>query len=690
MEKKRSREFYFHGSKKQVFYNIFTDNGFLQILFLVCMILASILILFGGSLLLPAPCYPDRLYSVTRSFFDTSYAWNGCSAFFPIVGLLGDVLFGGLLISVLTSIIINIVNRTRQGEVEYHLKNHIVVIGYDNITPSLVEGLLRNGKYCNSAILLYSCQPIDNIRDNVLSKCNKKDKKKIVFMHSTQTSFDDLRKLHTIDCKEIFVVGDRQEDGHDSENMRIVRMLLKIHDELSTTEKKKINVWFENESSFAAMQLTDIADTKAHPEMEESRTFRDYFYFIPRNFYSGWAKKLLVQSYYQKNEHILRYPELDHGGIKLNSNKHVHLIVVGMNRMGIALAKEAAHLMHFPNFLQNSENRTIITFIDDNADQEMNFFKGRHPGYFEIAPTLFANVTDGSDVLIKEIAESGTSKIGSDFLDVRFQFIKGRIESSSIREWLAEQASDKSQYVSIAICLENPADSIGAALYLPETVYFNDRKDGDEINIFVRQQSSSSFVEFLQQTTELGQNKKYAHIYPFGMYDNCINPDLSENIDACSLNYVYDYYYKHDKTLPSQLPSLCELTEALLAKPISHIWSNIYLANSLEFKLRSFDMKRDDERTLEISDNDRLAMAIVEHNRWNMEKLLVGYRAPHVDEYEKMKLDSKYLKAMKEGQHVHYDIRPFDELSKSSKQNDRNIVDSLPMIIKFSNHEQAN
>ena len=55
-------------------------------------------------------------------------------------------------------------------------------------------------------------------------------------------------------------------------------------------------------------------------------------------------------------------------------------------------------------------------------------------------------------------------------------------------------------------------------------------------------------------------------------------------------------------------------------------------------------------------------MAIVEHNRWNVEKLLMGYRKPkqEEDKYEHPEFVSK-LKKNKD-LFIHHDIRPFGQL----------------------------
>ena len=63
--------------------------------------------------------------------------------------------------------------------------------------------------------------------------------------------------------------------------------------------------------------------------------------------------------------HIL-YPPLDRDGIRAQSDRYVHLIVVGMSRMGVAMGVTAAHIDHNPNFVTQCF-RTRITFIDPDA-----------------------------------------------------------------------------------------------------------------------------------------------------------------------------------------------------------------------------------------------------------------------------------------------------------------------------------
>ena len=56
--------------------------------------------------------------------------------------------------------------------------------------------------------------------------------------------------------------------------------------------------------------------------------------------------------------------------------------------MGIALAIEAAHIAHFPNF-KTHRKKTRITFIDREARREMDFFMGRYRHLFDLSEARF-------------------------------------------------------------------------------------------------------------------------------------------------------------------------------------------------------------------------------------------------------------------------------------------------------------
>lgn len=91
------------------------------------------------------------------------------------------------------------------------------------------------------------------------------------------------------------------------------------------------------------------------------------FHFSATNFHENWAQRVLVSGCCNCNGRHILYPPLDRDGIRAQSDRYVHLIVVGMSRMGVAMGVTAAHIAHYPNFVTQGI-RTRITFIDPGAN----------------------------------------------------------------------------------------------------------------------------------------------------------------------------------------------------------------------------------------------------------------------------------------------------------------------------------
>lgn len=656
-----------------------------QILFFTLVNLVVFLLCIGAYLCLKTPDSELGIWEAIRLFLDSNsiidepkgYTWNNLLLLFT--ECLGTILFSGLIVSIITNVISQKVDLIKEGHIHYNLKNHVVIIGYDTIVPSIISELMSNSEYAKSQFVLQTSTSVEEIRNDLLSKLPRKALKQVTLIHAPRLSVEELELLYTYHAREIFIVGEREQSDHDAENIHTFETLAAIHDKKMVAERKSLTIWFENEATYAALQLNDI-----------SEEWKKYFEFKPYNFYKRWANRLLTNSDYGIGSNRIQYPELDHDGISENSSKYVHLIIVGMNRMGIALAKEAAHMMHFPNFDENTgKNRTRITFIDDNADREMNFFMGRHAGYFEKASKLYA---DMSENFIDDFPKN--KEIKNHFLDIQFEFIKGRMESEYVRNWINEELKDDNAITTIAICLHNPSQSFGMAMYLPEEVYKRGRDDMSKpweiidhdkvVNIFVRQEKTGSLIKAFGDTAKstIAKNKKYANIYPFGMVDDSFAIDYYSNHLAMAFNYIYDFYFAHNETLPSSIPSVEELLKKWKPVSTSNKWSNLYLADSIEFKLRSIGLDLKSAEQTMLTDEQIEKMAYTEHCRWNMEKLLLGYRPLREKELD-VNVDTNKLK---KHMFVHHLIKPYKDLTEGQKQLDRNIIQKLPDILRMLNN----
>ena len=575
------------------------------------------------------------------------------------VAILGLLLFTGLLISVVSNMLERRVERFREGEIAYPLENHVVVIGFDEMVPMLVRQICSDPRYGNCYILIQSVQPADKVRNRIHTVLDARQERRILVLHAQRNSTEELEKLCTTQAREIFLIGEANEYDHDSLNIDSLQKIVAIHSKTRNCPRIPVSVLFEYQTTYAAFQISDLAEE-----------WRKQIDFHPFNFYEEWAKKLLVKRCYEEGTTKVEYLALDREPITRENDQTVHLVIIGMSRMGVALGVEAAQLLHFPNFCRDRRLKSRITFIDSAADEEMNFFRGRYRHYFDLAPSRYRDMTHPDEERI--LPPNRDYGPRTDFLDVEFEFIKGRAETPAVQQLLAEWAVDPKQELSIAICLNFPPRAMAMGLYLPDVVYARD------IPVFVRQETSSALLDLLNNRLKKEPLNRYSHVFPFGMLANSFDLDRRNTRRAQLVNYIYDYKGTYG-TSPSAAPSDHELQQKWDKLPVALQWSNFYCADSVDIKLRSLGFGTIPSERLTEEQIER--MAEVEHNRWNMEKLLLGYRKPTPEE-EILCQDKAVRKEYKEKRFIHPDIRPYCELAEGTKDYDRCISECLPLIVE--------
>ncbi|MDR2425516.1 MAG: hypothetical protein LBD59_12510 [Prevotellaceae bacterium] len=594
------------------------------------------------------------------SFINPGSTYSGDTLvryFALLVGLLGMVL-GGALISVITNIIQLRQKDIEDGKISYLFSNHVIIIGYNKMCISLIKQIAE--KYPNCEIVLQTVQKVPDIRYELCANLSPEIERRVAFVAGNRTSKEDLEKLHLPKCKEIFLLGETEEYDHDSQSIKCLEEMsdiLKNNQAGNDISLKPCRVLFEYQSTYAVFQQQDIPNIK------------EYLDFLPFNFHECWAQKVLVDSDGEK------YPFLDREPITADSDKHVHLVVVGMSQMGVAMGIQAAHICHFPNFVTKGI-KTKITFIDENAEREMHFLQGRYRHLF--------NETDWSfwDINTNEQKNNFNSK--EKFTDLEFEFIQGRIENPKVRKHLSDLTKDNDKLLTIAVCFSSSPSAIAAGLYLPDEIY------DSNIPVFVRQETSDCTLSLLS-------GGKYKNVKPFGMLDHAYDLKKAESLLPMMVKYAYDN--------TNQGKTLEEIEkEEILVKNWKNNWvdantgkdykniialkfSNIHNANMIGVKSRSLKI----EAGQELSYEQINLLARIEHNRWNIEKLLMGYRACTLEEKDKI-AEGKEIEGVKPKQYyrdkfVHNDIRPYEKLKKDDKgiqasEYDICISKALPVMLK--------
>ena len=103
-------------------------------------------------------------------------------------------------------------------------------------------------------------------------------------------------------------------------------------------------------------------------------------------------------------------------------------------------------------------------------------------------------------------------------------------------------------------------------------------------------------------------------------------------------------------------------------------WSSLYNVAAIPTKLQGIGGIDNIESNIEI-------LSKVEHNRWNVEKLLMGFRSTTTEEHENVNAKGKPEKDRLKDLFIHDDIRPFDQLDKNTADIDRRFSREIPKLI---------
>ena len=92
------------------------------------------------------------------------------------------------------------------------------------------------------------------------------------------------------------------------------------------------------------------------------------------------------------------------------------------------------------------------------------------------------------------------------------------------------------------------------------------------------------------------------------------------------------------------------------------------------------DYKILSDEEMALSDEELEITARTEHNRWNIERLLMGYRPATPEEAERATADPAYKKRLKDTEFVHINIAPYDAIPESTREIDRIMTRLLQRI----------
>ena len=565
-----------------------------------------------------------------------------------LIGYLGAFLLNGLLVSLVVTWFQRRRERWENGEIHYYnwqLKNFAVIIGGNEMVPNIVSQLLNEERREKKLdyIIIMTNRDVSSLRKKLVSSLGKREAQ-VVIVYGERTSYDDLKNLRLSYTKnDIYIIGEQldiEQNGshHDVKNMECVQQIAKLLKSKGCKKNKTCRVMFEYQSTFSVFQFANIC-----------KNISSVIDFKPFNYYETWAQKVFVRQTLSPSNLDDYLPLEGLKPITAECDDTVHLIVIGMSRMGIAMAVEAAHLAHYPNYIKKNK-LSRITFIDSDAQREMNFFQGHYRELFSVSRWRYIEAqqdnkfydgecdVDQTPWIDSHVNEQNSPyrdcdgyTIGTNIVDVEWQFIKGNLEMPSVQRFIRAESKNSNNRITIAICFPRDNASLAASLYLPDEVY----DAGSCVQrVLVYQPFGDAMMESFEKDEKKNEMKSYkffSKLRAFGMIDSCYDLNFQETIDSVSrtIGDTYDEVTKKNKeafkmtrrNFREKVSSQWTKPEAVGKTFAAKQWSNLYNGQHMWTKLRSVGFACGDN-----FDKDTIDMlSKVEHVRWNVEQLLLGY-----------------------------------------------------------------
>lgn len=643
-----------------------------------------------------------------------------------VFNLFGLFVLNGIILTLLVNWVSNRRERHEKGEARYEnifKSRYAVIIGGHKIVASLARDLISKPDI--DYVLIQTQREPALVRKEITAEVdNRKTLHNIVIYSGDRTSWHELEELHLDKAKEIYIIGETRDidrSSHDAINMQTWEI---INQHLSTppSEEKRqrvpCHIMFEYQSTFKAFQITDL-------KLQDSRLFS----FIPFSLYENWAQQVLISNIKDHDGEPFYLPLDGKEGISYDSPERVHLIIIGMSKMGTSMAYEATQVAHYPNFNNPGMGRprTLITFIDRNARREMLFTMGRSRNLFKLARWRFVEAPEEIFPTSEEPwqiydsssrIEKNENKIypwndpltdpdlhspyyggylGEDFIDTDFEFIQGDIALPSIQKYLSDACGDKKSKTTIAVCFPIAVETMSTALYFEPSVY------EDAQQIWVYQPESGALTEAIRYGLTGRGYEKYRKLRPFGMIEKCdyfermnsVMPKLVAYAYACLSADGYSSFaekYFKSRSVSEFIAEVDrywkDITQEDGKSAVAKKWSNIYCANSFPIKVRSMSIDIDKEGVLEDL-GIIMKLAETEHNRWVMEQLLMGFGPVDKNYSGKLPVEDREERNRLKSMNIAPDLISNSRLGKTQAY-DMEIVKIIPLAFQIAKKWELN
>ena len=558
-----------------------------------------------------------------------------------VLGLVGSVIITPFVFAAITLGIRHRAQKVQLGQRRYKsLRDHLVMIGYNAYSGSIIANVLGKEENCNRALVILTTRPPKTIRAELRALLAKEiEQRVIIYAGSPHSAFH----IHALNLDRAVAVY-MTLDGAEWESMytRSVSVLPLIAKEAEKNEGMPLPVYMMINDSEAYQISSRLTIPEAYKQHDGKQTIDIHVY----NFYENWARLLWSYNGLRGKGGEYVYDRLDYEPLE-GTDRYVHLAIVGFNDMGKALLNEAIRMCHYVSHQPlDVSNQTVVTIIDKQAERLERSYRSKYP------------------------------YIASQVSDIRVEFKQADIEDAAVREEIRKWADDDKQLLTIAVCFASPDHAMQTALSLPEEVYYRYEK-GELVHpnrVLVHQAVRISLQDLLD-----ANDVRFAHLKTFGSYYEGATMDLLNDDMATFVNGLYNEHFYDDISRVGEIEHL-DWRERMPQ------WRQQWMALPEKNRRKTrdqIDMYRSVFAYLErqgvakgklLTDPDMIEhLAEAEHRRWNAQASLLGYRQARGDE------------PRMEDVRVHTCIVPYDKLTRVEQLKDHVVVMSALVLREWEN-----
>ena len=554
--------------------------------------------------------------------FSTYYGRH--DGFRLFITLVGVFLFSSLVVSVFTNVFQNISTSYKKGITRYGFKNHILILGSNHMLKGMLLAIKENKYLKDRDIVVMTIDDVEKLRDNMDAFIDDKDfSGHITYYHDDRCSYKHLANAHADKASIIYLIGENEEPFHDSINIECLGLLNRLCQGVGAPIT--CYVIMENHSSQEVIQfMTREPSSRLRTEIINDKDYAVEQLLIDTDFLPSFSP---------------------------DSEQHLHVVIAGTTSIARSFAIVTAGICHFPNF-KDKTSRTVITFIDENMKTMMNDYISSRQHIFDLSHYRYVSPLKVESHIPKE--EYG------DFLDVEWEFVDGRISSPFCRNMLREWCNDPKQKLVIAICHDDGEINLAVSLHLPKEIFLN------HIPVAVYEKSHAGLINMANSSDRFKNLICFGEAVP---YNDALF--LLQSQRGKRINYLYNLQFGN---------SSCSSEDEAWSEIIHvHKLSSIASANSIPLKMRSFNLLPTRDCFDNITKEQLDCLSEVEHRRWMMSVLQMGYQAATKEQRK----HRENFKSLKEKELIHLDIAPYDEMPFEADI-DEFLVRNIPYIINGS------